>query len=182
MTMARHNHEKEDKTNSSEIKNSSVINDSQDNINNEPTTYIEEQNKELEYLELAQRIKAEFENYKKRTAEIATMSFNNGVASCVEKLLPALDSFKQAKSSIIDEDTLKGINLIYDQIFNALKSMGIEKIDAIGKIFDPNYHNAVMVDKVLDKPDGEILEEFQEGFMLGNRVVRHSVVKINKLT
>jgi len=141
------------------------------------------ENKELEYLELAQRIKAEFENYKKRNAEIITQSFDNGVAKAIEKLLPAMDSFKQAKSSIQDENTLKGLDLVYSQIIKAFEELGVTKINALGEQFDPNYHNAVLVGNDPDKAENEIISEFQEGFIMKNeRVIRHSVVQINKLS
>lgn len=139
--------------------------------------------KELEYLELAQRIKAEFENYKKRNAEVTVQSFDNGIAHTVEKLLPAMDSFKQAKASIQDENTLKGLDLVYNQILKALEELGIKKIKAMGEQFDPNFHNAVLVGNDTEKADNEILNEFQEGFIMKeNRVIRHSVVQINKLS
>ena len=142
----------------------------------------EEVNKELEYLELAQRIKAEFENYKKSNAEITVQSFDNGIAHTVEKLLPAMDSFKQAKASIQDENTLKGLDLVYNQIIKALEELGVTKINAKGEMFDPNYHNAVLTGNNPDRQDGEILEEYQEGFIMKNeRVIRYSVVQINKL-
>lgn len=143
---------------------------------------VESENKELEYLELAQRIKAEFENYKKRNAEVTIQSFDNGVAHTVEKLLPAMDSFKQAKASIQDDNTLKGLDLVYNQILKALEELGVTKINAKGEIFDPNFHNAVLTGNDPDKQDGEILEEYQEGFIMKNeRVIRYSVVQINKL-
>ena len=138
--------------------------------------------KELEYLELAQRIKAEFDNYKRRNADIASQSFNNGVASTVTKLLPVIDSFKQAKANIKDEDTLKGLDLLEGLIIKAFNELKVEKIDCIGKDFDPNYHNAVLTGEDNTKPDGMILEEYQQGFKLGDRVIRYSVVKINKLS
>ncbi len=139
--------------------------------------------KELEYLELAQRIKAEFENYKKRNAEITIQSFDNGVARAIEKLLPAMDSFKQAKSSIQDENTLKGLDLVYSQILKAFEELGVTKINALGEQFDPNYHNAVLTGNNPDKEDNEIIAEYQEGFIMKNdRVIRHSVVQINKLS
>ena len=141
------------------------------------------QSKEQEYLELAQRLKAEFENYKKRNAEIMTQSFDNGISHTVEKLLPAIDSFKQAKSSITDENTLKGLDLVLNQILHAFEELGVTKIQAKGEMFDPNFHNAVLTGNEPDKPDGIILDEFQEGFIFKNdRVIRHSVVKINKLS
>ena len=138
--------------------------------------------KESEYLELAQRIKAEFDNYKRRNQEITAQSFNNGVATTVTRLLPAIDSFKQAKANIKDEDTLKGIDMIEGLILKAFKELNVEKIDCVGKEFDPNFHNAVITGQDKEKADGVILEEYQEGFKLGDRVIRHSVVKINKLS
>ena len=138
--------------------------------------------KEQEYLELAQRLKAEFENYKKRNADIVTQSFDNGVSHTVAKLLPAIDSFKQAKDSISDENVLKGLDLVLNQILSAFEELGVTKIKAKGEMFDPNFHNAVLTGNEPDMPDGIILDEFQEGFILKNdRVIRHSVVKINKL-
>lgn len=143
---------------------------------------VEAESKELEYLELAQRIKAEFENYKKRNAEISIQSFDNGVVSTIERLLPAMDSFKQAKESIKDESSLKGIDLVLNQILKAFEGLGVTKIGAVGQQFDPNYHNAVLVGNDPEKPDNEVLSEFQEGFVYKNdRVIRHSVVQINKL-
>lgn len=136
--------------------------------------------KEQEYLELAQRIKAEFENYKRRNAEISSISFNNGVVSTVQKLLPAIDSFNQAKANIKDEETLVGLNLILGNILAAFSELGVEKIDAVGKEFDPNYHNAILTGKDETQPEGIVLEEYQQGFKLRDRVIRHSVVKINK--
>ena len=138
--------------------------------------------KEAEYLELAQRIKAEFENYKKRNAELSQQSYDNGIAQTVAKLLPAIDSFKQAKSTITDENTLAGLDLVLSQILNAFSELGVTKIQAEGEMFNPNYHNAVLTGNDNEKPDNIILEEYQEGFILKNdRVIRHSVVKINKL-
>ena len=142
----------------------------------------EPESKEAEYLELAQRIKAEFDNYKKRNADVVTQSFDNGVCYVVEKLLPALDSFKQAKDSISDENTIKGLDLVLNLILNAFKELGITKIEALGQKFDPNYHNAVMVGNEPDKENDIVLDEYQEGFILKDkRVIRHSVVRINKI-
>lgn len=138
--------------------------------------------KEAEYLDMAQRIKAEFENYKRRNADVVSQSFDNGVAHTVAKMLPAIDSFKQAKSSIQDENMLKGLDLVLSQIITAFGELGVTKIPAVGEQFNPNFHNAVLVGNETDKEDGIILDEYQEGFILKNdRVIRHSVVKINKL-
>lgn len=139
--------------------------------------------KELEYLELAQRIKAEFENYKKRNAEISIQSYDNGIMTTIERLLPVVDSFKQAKASINDENTLKGLDLVLNQLLKAFEGLGVTKINAVGEQFNPNFHNAVLVGNEQEKPDGEILQEYQEGFIFKNeKVIRHSVVQINKLS
>lgn len=139
-------------------------------------------NKEAEYLELAQRIKAEFDNYKKRNSELSSQSFDNGVVHTVEKLLPAMDSFKQAKASIQDENVIVGLDLVLNQILKAFEELGVTKIECEGKQFDPNFHNAVLTACDESKEDNEILNEYQEGFIFKNdRVIRHSVVQINKL-
>ena len=133
------------------------------------------------YLEMAQRIQAEFENYKKRNAEISQDSFRNGIMTAVRKLLPVIDSFKQAKAQIKDESVLNGLDLVLSQMMSALKEMGVTKIECVGLPFDPNYHNAVLVGNDPDKDEDIVLEEYQEGFIMGTNVIRHSVVKINKL-
>lgn len=137
-------------------------------------------NKANEYLAMAQHIQADFENYKRRNEGISAISYQNGVVNTVEKLLPALDSFKQAKLNIKDESVLEGLDLIYFQILKALTDMGVKKIECVGKPFDPNLHNAVMVEDNDKFARGSVIEEFQEGFIMGERVIRHSVVKINK--
>lgn len=152
------------------------------NCHHEEAVISNAQNKEQEYLELAQRLKAEFENYKKRNADVVAQSFDNGICHTVSKLLPAIDSFKQAKSSITDENVIKGLDLVLNQILTAFEELGVTKIKAKGEMFDPNFHNAVLTGNEPNEPDGIILDEFQEGFILKNdRVIRHSVVKINKL-
>ncbi len=137
---------------------------------------------QVNYLEMAQRIKAEFENYKKRNADIAADSYRNGVMTTVKKLLPVIDSFKQAKSQITDASVITGLDLVLTQMLSALKELGITKIECVGQAFDPNLHNAVLVGNDPEQPDGVVLEEYQEGFALGDKVIRHSVVKINKLS
>ena len=135
----------------------------------------------LGYLELAQRIQADFENYKRRNAEVEKQSFNNGVYAFVTKLLPVLDSFKQARQTIQDESALAGLEIIHNQLIKALSSFGIYKIECVGQKFDPNLHNAVLTDCDETKEDEVVLVELQEGFKSDSKVIRHSVVKINKL-
>lgn len=135
----------------------------------------------LGYLELAQRVQADFENYKRRNAEISKTSFNNGVYSLTEKLLPVLDSFKQAKQTVKDENALQGLEIIHNQLLSALSSFGITKIECVGQEFDPHLHNAVLTDCNPEIADDIIVEELQEGFRSENKIIRHSVVKVNKI-
>ena len=142
---------------------------------------IDNNSKENEYLEMAQRIKAEFENYKKRNAELASQSFNNGVVSVITKLLPALDGFEKAKEIIKDESVLNGVNMIQSQINKVLADLGVSKIEAVGKEFDPEFHNAVLTGSDPNYEDNIVLEELQSGYMLNDKVIRYSVVRVNKL-
>lgn len=135
----------------------------------------------LGYLELAQRVQADFENYKRRNAEVEKTSYNNGVYAMATKLLPVMDSFKQARETISDENALAGLKLIHSQIIKAFSGFGIHKIECLGQKFDPNLHNAVLTDCDETKEDEVVLEELQEGFKSDDKVIRHSVVKINKL-
>ncbi len=138
------------------------------------------ENPAINYLEVAQRIQAEFENYKRRTKDVESTAYNNGIINAVRNLLPVIDGFNQAKENIKDENILKGLNNIYKLIFTALEKLGVKAIECVGKKFDPNFHNAVVAIEDNHYESGVVLEEFQQGFMLGDVVIRHSVVKINK--
>ena len=140
----------------------------------------EEQNTGVNYLELAQRIQAEFENYKRRNKDIEKNSYRNGIVNAVRSMLPVVDSFNQAVEGIQDENVLKGLNIIRNQLMNAFTGMGVKPIECVGKKFDPNFHNAVLAVEDDSYESGVVLEEFQQGFMLDEIIIRHSVVKINK--
>ena len=132
------------------------------------------------YLELAQRVQAEFENYKKRTQSIERDAKERGIVLAVEKLLPVIDSVDNAKKQIKDENIIKALDLINNQIMQSLHGLGVERIEAVGKEFNPNLHNAIMTGSEEGKKEDEIIEEFQAGFKLNEKVIRHSVVKVNK--
>lgn len=133
------------------------------------------------FLEMAQRIQAEFDNYRKRTANTEKEARKKGVCDAVEKFLPVIDSLDNAKRQVTDENFKKALDLVNSQMLQSLTSLGVEKIDALGQMFDPNLHNAIMAGADETKPDEIILEEFQSGFKLDGKVIRHSVVKVNKL-
>lgn len=134
----------------------------------------------VNYLEIAQRIQAEFENYKRRNKDIEKTSYKNGIVNAVRSMLPVIDSFNQAVEGIKDENILKGLNIIRNQIMASFTSLGVKSIECVGKKFDPNFHNAVLAVEDDKYESGVVLEEFQQGFMLDDIIIRHSVVKINK--
>lgn len=133
------------------------------------------------YLEMAQRVQAEFDNYRKRTQKLEMEAKENGICLAVEKFLPVIDSIDSAKRQVKDENFQKALDLINNQLMQSLASLKVEKIDAVGKEFNPHLHNAIMTGNDSTKKDDEVLEEFQAGFKLGDKVVRHSVVRVNKL-
>lgn len=133
------------------------------------------------YLEMAQRIQAEFDNYRKRTQKAEIDAKENGICLAVEKLLPVVDSIDNAKRQVKDENFQKALDLIANQVMQSLANLKVEKIDAVGKEFNPHLHNAIMTGNDSNRKDDEVLEEFQAGFKLGDKVIRHSVVRVNKL-
>lgn len=141
----------------------------------------EEDCREDEFKLDLQRLQAEFDNYRKRNEQISLKSREDGVIFAVNKILPVLDSFKSAKMQVQDETFLESLNLIEKQFLHCLSDLKVEKIDAEGKQFDPNFHNAVLSSSEEDKEDNEILEVYQDGYKLNDRIIRHSVVRINKL-
>lgn len=144
----------------------------------------EEQNqkedKSQEYLLLAQQIQAEFDNFRKRNEKSIIMAEERGEFKAIEKILPLLDSFYNAKKQNLPKETIDALNTLQNQFMLVLGDMGVKKIEALGKPFDPNLHNAVMIGQDADREEDEVLEEFQEGFIFKDKVLRHSMVKVNK--
>lgn len=137
--------------------------------------------REEEFKDILQRLQAEFDNYRKRTESSFEKVKEDGIIHSINKLLPVLDSFKSAKTLVKDEEFLNSLNLIEKQFIDGLNALNITKIDAENEKFNPNLHNAVLTGCDENKPDDTILEVFQDGYKLGDRVIRYSVVKINKI-
>ena len=133
------------------------------------------------YLELAQRIQAEFDNYRKRSADVVRTARLDGIIEAVVKFLPSIDAIQKAKGMIKDPKVLEGIELIEKELKNSLKALNIEEIEAEGKVFDPNFHNVIAVinDNSLD--DGVITTVYQAGYKINNKVLRYSQVIVNKI-
>ena len=142
-----------------------------------------EKSKDLaeEYLNLARVIQADFDNYRKRSLEQIERARIDGIVSTVEVLLPSLDAFKKVKESIKDDKMLEGINMLERAIISSLDKLGVEKIEAVGKPLDPNVHNVLAVSVNKDVEDGVILEEFQAGYKMKDKIIRCSQVLVNKL-
>ena len=134
-----------------------------------------------EYLNLAKVIQADFDNFRKRSIIQIQSARLDGIASTAEVLLPSLDAFKKVKETVKDEKTLEGIDMLEKSILTAFEKLGIKKIDAVGLPLDPNVHNALAVAKDESKQDGIVLEEFQAGYKLNDKVIRCSQVLVNKL-
>ena len=128
------------------------------------------------------RLMAEFDNYRKRTEKEKAAMYGMGAKDVVEKILPVIDNFERGFSLVAEEDMedpfTQGMEKIYKQFLTVLEGLGVTPIEAVGKEFDPNYHNAVM--HVDDENYGEniVVEEFQKGYLYKDSVVRHSMVKV----
>lgn len=134
-----------------------------------------------EYLEMAQRIQAEFDNYRKRSNDIVKISRQDGIIDAVLRFLPAIDAIGKAKQMITDPKTLEGINLIEKELKNSLKDLNIEEIEAQGKVFDPKFHNVIAVKYDNSLGDSVITDVYQAGYKIGDRVLRYSQVIVNKV-
>jgi len=145
---------------------------------------LEEKEREVEeYKSLCQRIAADFDNYKKRIAKDKENMYYEVVADVVGKLLPIVDNFERAidsakNSKDTNDELLKGLEMIKKQIDDIFSKLGVEPIEALNKEFDPYLHNAIM--HVEDERYGKniVIEEFQKGYKIKDRVIRYSLVKV----
>ena len=149
--------------------------------------YIEKLNNELkeqrkktdEYFDHLKRNMADFDNYKKRIAKEKEAMYYTIASDLVADLLPIIDNFEKAISSETEETSFKeGVSMIYTQICDTLKKIGVNEIKSENQVFDPNLHEAVM--HVEDENYGEkqIVEVFRKGYMIGEKVIRHAMVKV----
>lgn len=125
---------------------------------------------------------AEFDNFRKRTEKEKTQMYEVGAKSVVEKILPVVDNFERGLAAVPEEQKedpfVQGMEKIYKQMMTTFEEIGVKPIEAVGKEFDPDFHNAVM--HVEDEELGEniVAEEFLKGYMYRDSVVRHSMVKV----
>ncbi len=129
------------------------------------------------------RLAAEFDNYKKRTARDFSNLVETANQDLIKSLLDILDNFRRALATSRESDPdsiLKGMELIYSQLDNLLKDRGLEEIEAVGHPFDPELHEAVMAMPTDDVPEDHVADEFQRGYKLKGRIIRHSKVAVAK--
>lgn len=135
-----------------------------------------------ELMQTLVRRQADFENYRKRVERERQEDRRHGTGRLIEDLLPILDAFERALKAHDDpayEEYLKGLELIYRQLWDTLARHGLERIVAEGKPFDPHYHQAIERVESSDHPDGTVLEVLQDGFLFHGRVVRPSIVRVS---
>ena len=126
------------------------------------------------------RLTAEYDNYRKRTAKEKDNIYQDAKADTVKAFLAVYDNLERAANSAGGEDSphKKGLEMIFTQYKEILKGLGVEEIEAHGKEFDPELHNAVM--HIDDENLGEnvVAQVFQAGFKMGDKVIRHSIVQV----
>ena len=125
---------------------------------------------------------AEFDNFRKRTEKEKSQMYEIGAKDIIDKILPVVDNFERGLDGVKEEEKndpfIQGMEMVYKQLMTTLEGVGVKPIEAVGKEFNPDFHNAVM--HVEDENFGEniVAEEFQKGYMYRDSVVRHSMVKV----
>ena len=136
-----------------------------------------------EYYNRLLRMQADFENYKKRIAREREDMYNNALETITAQLLPVVDNMERAVDAFrkdkLDEKYISGVEMVCNQIVDILGKNGVKEIEAMDKDFDPNLHHAVMQVPGEDEDENKIKEVFQKGYILGNKVIRPSLVKVS---
>ena len=135
--------------------------------------------------ELTDQVKrqmAEFENFRRRTEKEKTQMYEIGAKSIVEKILPVVDNFERGLAAVPEENKndafVEGMDKIYKQMLTVFAEVGVKPIEAVGKEFNPEYHNAVMQVESEEYESGVVAQELQKGYMYRDSVVRHSMVAV----
>ncbi|MCM1192941.1 MAG: nucleotide exchange factor GrpE [Butyrivibrio sp.] len=135
--------------------------------------------------QLEDRVKrqlAEFENFRNRTDKEKQAMFETGAKSVIEKILPVVDNFERGLATVPEDKKedpfVDGMNRIYRQLLTELENIGVRPIEAVGREFDPNLHNAVMQVESEEYESGVVAQELQKGYTYHDSVVRHSMVAV----
>lgn len=180
--MSRKRDEKEEVKTAEELDNTKDEDLEQEQPEQEENSnLIDELKEELnKQKDLFLRTAAEYENYRKRSQREKTAVYNDATADTIEAILPIVDSLEQALKSTdgANDDYKKGLELIKAQLDTSFEKLGIKSIGEAGEEFDPNFHNAVMHIEDDTIADNTIVEVFQKGYVLSERVIRHAMVKV----
>ena len=127
---------------------------------------------------------AEFDNFRKRTDKEKAQMCEQGQGSILEKLLPVIDNFERGLQAVPEAEKdgafADGMNKIYKQLMKQMEDLGVTPIEAVGKEFDPNFHNAVMQVESEEYESGIVAQELQKGYMFHDTVLRHSMVGVTQ--
>lgn len=135
--------------------------------------------KQEEYLGIAQRIQADFENFKRRNAEVRRDSYEDGAGEVIKMLLPVIDNFERALHAESSNGSIKeGVQLIYNQLMEIFEKRGVTVIDRKGEKFDPNLEDAIVQGNPEEGEPGTVCEVFLKGYKFKNTILRHAMVKV----
>jgi molecular chaperone GrpE len=130
------------------------------------------------------RLAAEFDNYKKRTERDVARRMQFASEELVRDILPILDDLERAMDSTKEESSFEklrdGVELVYNNFVNILKRRGVQPIESVGESFDPEYHEAMMVQQNEDYDSDIVIQEFEKGYKIGDSVLRHAKVVVSK--
>jgi molecular chaperone GrpE len=146
----------------------------------------ERASKAEEYWDRLLRQTADFDNYKKRAAREKTDAIKYANEGLLQKLIPILDNFEMALTAVSSENAgsaqslQQGVTMIHSQLRNALLEAGLEEIDATGKVFDPNLHEAVSQKETTEVPEGQVVQQMRKGYKFRDRLVRPASVVVAK--
>ena len=136
------------------------------------------------YYDQLLRKTAEFENYRKRVERERRERAEEAAVDLIRELLPIIDNLERALYADIEEESVepyrKGVEIIHKQLVDLLRKRGVTPIEALGAEFDPHFHQAVTHEASPGHRDGEVIEEFSRGYMLGDRLLRPAMVKVAK--
>ncbi len=139
--------------------------------------------KEEEYLALAQRIQADFDNYRKRNVSMRADALNDGKVEAIKAFLPVMDNLERAleaeRKNGTEGSLMEGLEIVMKQLAQTLASLGVEEIEALDKPFDPACHNAMMqIPAQEGQEKGMVAAVFEKGYRMGDKIIRYSMVQV----
>lgn len=137
--------------------------------------------KAAEYLQLAQRVQADFENFRRRNESVRADAYADGRKDVATAMLPVLDNLERAVEAAAgsqDEALKNGVEMVLKQMSDAYEKLGVKPIDRRGEKFDPNLENAILQGTEDEGEPGTVCQVLQKGYMIGDRVLRHAMVKV----